>query len=105
MGKPIGGEKTVISTIEIGLSYKIFFVLGMLHILRGHNSARAAECKEILVGVRKILISMAVEDSELEPEVVDEPDQGQKLLLNWCHRKKRFSHGPQKLNSSLLRPL
>ena len=37
LGKIIGGGKTVISTVEIGLSYKNF-VLGILHTSRGHNS-------------------------------------------------------------------
>ena len=34
----IGDEKTAISTVDISLSYKRFFVLGMLHTSRGHNS-------------------------------------------------------------------
>ena len=38
VGKLIGDEKIVISTIKIGLSYKSFFVLGMLHTSRDHNS-------------------------------------------------------------------
>jgi len=38
LGKLIGGGKTVISTVNISLSYKIFFVLGMLHTSRGDNS-------------------------------------------------------------------
>ena len=66
--KLIGGEKTVISTAEIGLSYKSFFVLGMLHTLRSHNS------KEILAGMVKMLASKTVEvveDPQPEPEVDD----------------------------------
>jgi len=31
MEKLIGGEKTTIDSVYIGLSYKIFFVLSMLH--------------------------------------------------------------------------
>jgi len=37
--KFIGSRKIIISTIEVGLSYKIFFVLGVLHTSKGHNSA------------------------------------------------------------------
>jgi len=37
--KLIGDGKTVIWTVEVDLSYKNFFILGMLHTLRGHNSA------------------------------------------------------------------
>jgi len=44
--------------------------------------------------VGKILDNMAVEDPESEVEVVDEPSQGQKLLLSWYHHKKRFSYIP-----------
>jgi len=36
--KLIDGGKIIISTFKIGWSYKIFFVLGMLYILRAHNS-------------------------------------------------------------------
>ena len=79
MEKLIGGEKTVISTIEIDLSYKIFIVLG-LHHERRQFSDLIVECKEILICVRKILKSMAVDDPELEPKVVDEPESGPKVV-------------------------
>jgi len=36
VGQAIGGEKTVISTISVDLSYKIIFVFCMLHIFFMH---------------------------------------------------------------------
>jgi len=91
--KLIGGEKTVISTVEIDLSYKSFFVLGISTPRRPPFSDLIAECKEILTGMVKMLESKTVEIVE-NPEMIS---QGQKLLMSWCHSKKRFPHGPRKL--------
>jgi len=72
--------------------------------------------------VGKLLASYAAKiDSDPEPTVLVQPyiiykpepkvviSQNQKLLmsqsqklLSWCHCKKRYSHGPQKLKSFLL---
>ena len=77
MEKFIGGEKTTVDYVDIGLSYKIFSVLDMVHLFyiseadcKGPNVEQKPELerpqfnnlvtkrKEILAGIGKILENM-----------------------------------------------
>ena len=93
-------------------------MLDTLNTSRGHNSViLVAERNEILPDMVKMLESKAiktVDNPESEPEIDDNPEpkpevddklEGHKLLLSWCHSKKRFPHSLCKLKSSLLRLL
>jgi len=97
----IGSEKTAISTICIGLSYKSIFVLcsspPSLCVWGGDNKTNVEQepkpknrpivdiCTEFLDEIQKLVASQTakvdaelkselVDEPELEPEVVDEPD-------------------------------
>jgi len=49
MEKLIGGEQKIIDYVDVGLSYRIFFVLGMLHTFFMH-------LRQI---VKKLMLSMS----------------------------------------------
>ena len=79
--KLIGSGKTIISTVEIDLPCKSFFMLARYapHLEGSQFSNLIAECKEILIGMMKMLESKAievVEDSEPELEVNDKAEPG-----------------------------
>ena len=64
-----------------------------------------AECKEILIGMEKVLESMTIEDSEPELEVIDKPESRSEVVAELVSPKEEILHSPQKLKSSLLIPL
>jgi len=92
--KLIDGEKSHIDCRDWLILQGLLRTRYASHLERPQFNNLVAECKEILIGMGKILESMTTEDSKQKPEVVDEPKSGPEVVAELVPPEKEIFSRP-----------